>query len=485
MNNNMDDMDTDKFHDECGVFGVYNHDSAAALVALGLHALQHRGQDACGIVTYDGIRFHSKRALGLVDQTFSKKDIIGNLPGRAGIGHNRYATSGGAELRNVQPLYADLAFGGFALAHNGNLTNVNKLRTELVEDGAIFQSSSDTETVIHLMATQKGQRVVDRLTYALQHIKGGYSLIALAEDKMIGLRDPHGIRPLLLGKFEGAYILASETCAFDIIGATLVRDIEPGEMVIISEEGVQSMRPFAEKVGSRFCVFEYVYFARPDSILEGHSVYEKRKQIGVELAKEAPCEDADVIVPVPDGGVPSAIGYAQQSGVPFELGIIRNHYVGRTFIEPEQKIRNLGVRLKHNANREMIEGKNVVLVDDSIVRGTTSRKIVEMMRSAGAKSVHMRVSSPPTKYPCFYGVNTPSEDELLAHNSSVEEIGKLIGVDSLAYVSLDGLYRAMNIESGRDAQNPVYCDACFSGDYAVELVDREIRNCAGNILKAV
>lgn len=475
----------DKFHDECGVFGVYGHDSAAALIALGLHALQHRGQEACGIVTYNGEQFHSKRAIGLVDQTFNRQDTISRLKGRSGIGHNRYATAGGAEIRNIQPLLADLAFGGFALAHNGNLTNANTLRNQLVEDGAIFQSTSDTETIIHLMATQKGQRVIDRLTYALQHIKGGYSLISLAEDKMIGVRDPHGIRPLLLGEFEGAYILASETCAFDIIGAKLIRNIEPGEMVVISDMGIQSFHPFEEKPNSRFCIFEYVYFARPDSVLEGHSVYEKRKQIGVELAKEAPCEGADVIVPVPDSGVPSAIGFSQESAVPFELGIIRNHYVGRTFIEPGQKIRNLGVRLKHNANRGMLEGKNVVLVDDSIVRGTTSRKIVEMVRAAGAKTVHMRITSPPTKHPCFYGIDTPSSEELLAHNMSVEDIAEQIGADSLSYVSLDGLYRAMNISEGRDQSAPAYCDACFSGEYPVELTDQESTSCSGKILKAV
>jgi amidophosphoribosyltransferase len=475
----------DTLHEECGVFGIYNHDDASALVALGLHALQHRGQEACGIATTDTDgTFYTKRALGLVDATFNRAETLQKLKGRAGIGHNRYATTGGTMLRNVQPLYADLAFGGFALAHNGNLTNAGTLRSELVENGAIFQSTSDTETIIHLMATQKGRRVIDRLTYALQHIKGGYSLIALSEDKLIGVRDPNGIRPLLLGKLNDAYVLASESCAFDIIGAEIVRDIEPGEMVVINEKGIQSLQPFKQKSSSRFCVFEYVYFARPDSTLEGISVYAKRKQIGVELAREAPCAEGDVVVPVPDSGVPSAIGFAQESGIPFELGIIRNHYVGRTFIEPGQKIRNLGVRLKHNANRGMLEGKNVVLVDDSIVRGTTSRKIVEMVRGAGAKSVHMRISSPPTKYPCFYGIDTPSSDELLAHTKDANEICKQIGADSLAYVSLDGLYRAMG-QSGRNAEKPSYCDACFSGDYPVELVDRELRNCSGKILKAV
>jgi amidophosphoribosyltransferase len=472
--------DDDKFHDECGIFGILGHEDAAALIALGLHALQHRGQEACGIVTVDDKgEFSTKRALGLVDKTFGRADTLARLKGAAGIGHNRYATSGATVLRNVQPLYADLAFGGFALAHNGNLTNAQTLRKDLVENGAIFQSSSDTETIIHLMATQKGKRVIDRLTYALQYIKGGYSLIALATDKMIGVRDPHGIRPLLLGKLNNSYVLASESCAFDIIGAETVRDIAPGEMVVITEQGVQSHMPFPTKSESRFCVFEHVYFARPDSVLEEQSVYQKRKQIGVELAHEAPVADGDVVVPVPDSGVPSAIGFAEASNIPFELGIIRNHYVGRTFIEPGQKIRNLGVRLKHNANRAMLEGKNVVLVDDSIVRGTTSRKIVEMVRAAGAKSVHMRITSPPTKYPCFYGIDTPSSEELLAHSMSTEDIAKQIGADSLAYVSLDGLYRAMGKADGRNPAKPAYCDACFSGDYPVELIDFEMKNCSG------
>lgn len=471
----------DKFHDECGVFGIFGHTDAAALTALGLHALQHRGQEACGIVSYDG-QFHIKRALGLVDSTFNNAEAMALLPGNAAIGHNRYATSGGTEIRNVQPLFADFAFGGFALAHNGNLTNAQTLREELVENGALFQSTSDTEVIIHLMATQKGKRVVDRLVYALQHVKGGYSLVCLAEDKLIAVRDPHGIRPLLLGKLGDKTIIASESCAFDIVGAKVVRDIEPGEMVIVNEQGVQSLQPFKSKPSPRFCVFEYVYFARPDSVLEGHSVYEKRQNIGIELAREAPVLNADVVVPVPDSGVPSAIGFAKESGVPFELGIIRNHYVGRTFIEPGQKIRNLGVRLKHNANRGVIEGKSVVLVDDSIVRGTTSRKIVELVRAAGAREVHMRITSPPTKHPCFYGIDTPSESELLASNMGIEEIGRHIGVDSLSYISLDGLYRAMGQPKRHDTA-PSFCDACFSGDYPVELVDSELRNCSGQVVK--
>lgn len=478
-------IDEDTLHEECGVFGIYNHEDASAMVALGLHALQHRGQEACGIVTYDGNEFFSKRAFGLVDQTFNQKSTLDRLPGYAGIGHNRYSTAGGTTMRNIQPLFAELAFGSLALAHNGNLTNANALKRELVENGAIFQSSSDTEVIIHLMATQKGKRVIDRLTYALQHIKGAYALVTLAEDKMIGVRDPYGIRPLLLGKLNNAYVLASESCALDIIGAEYVRDVAPGEMVIITEDGIKSMQPFQNLPKPRFCIFEYVYFARPDSIIDGQSVYMRRKEIGVELAREAPCPDADVIVPVPDGGVPGAIGYAQESGIPFDLGIIRNHYVGRTFIQPGQKIRNLGVRLKHNGNRKVLEGKKVVLVDDSIVRGTTSRKIVDMVRAAGAAEVHMRVSSPPVKYPSFYGIDTPSEEELLAHKMSVEEIAEYIKVDSLSFISLDGLYRAMGHPEGRDNENPQYCDDCFSGDYPVELVDYHASKQENTKLKAV
>lgn len=461
----------DKLREECGVFGVFGAPDASALVALGLHALQHRGQEACGIVSVDQDGFHSKRALGLVDQTFNNRETLSKLSGDAAIGHNRYATTGATILRNVQPLYAELAFGGLALAHNGNLTNAMALRDQLVEDGAIFQSTSDTEVIIHLMATQRQQRVIDRLTYALQHILGGYALVVLAEDKMIGVRDPHGIRPLQLGKIGGAYVLASESCAFDIIGAEFVRDVEPGEMVVINRDGVQSLRPFPENYPSNSCIFEYIYFARPDSVINGRSVYMCRKAIGAELAREAPCEEADVVVPVPDSGTPSAIGYSQESGLTFDLGIIRNHYVGRTFIEPGQKIRNLGVKLKHSANRAVIEGKHVVLVDDSIVRGTTSHKIVEMVRAAGAKSVHMRISSPPTKYPYFYGIDTPDKNELLASHMSVEEIARHIGADSLAYISIDGLYRAMGIEEGRNNEEPQFCDSYFTGHYPVALVD--------------
>lgn len=470
-------FDDDKLHEECGVFGIYGNKEAAAMTALGLHALQHRGQEACGIVAFDGNDFFAHKALGLVDDTFSKADVIDRLQGHVAIGHNRYSTTGESSLRNVQPLYADLATGGFAVAHNGNLTNAQTLREELVQKGSLFQSTSDTEVIIHLMAVSSKKSATDRLIDAVNQIKGAYSLVACCDNMLIGLRDPLGIRPLALGKLGDAYILASETCAFDIIGADFVRDVNPGEMVVINDKGLQSLKPFAA-VGDRLCVFEYVYFARPDSYMEGRSVYEARKKIGAELAEEAPCPKADVIVPVPDSGVPSAIGYAEASGIPFELGIIRNHYVGRTFIEPTAQIRHLGVKLKHNANKAFLKGKIVVLVDDSIVRGTTSKKIVEMVRAAGAKEVHMRISSPPTTHSCFYGIDTPDQEDLLAHHYSVEEIAKKIGVDSLAYISVDGLYRALG-KNGRDTSAPQFCDACFTGDYAVELTDKSPSGCGG------
>jgi len=462
----------DKFHDECGVFGVFNHEEAATLVALGLHALQHRGQEATGIVSVDGKQYFAHRGLGLVDDIFNDAATIANLKGNAAVGHNRYATTGGAGLRNVQPLYADLAFGGFTVAHNGDLTNASKLRKELTAQGSIFQSTGDTETIIHLVALSRKANVFDRVVDALKQIEGAYSLIIHAEGKMMGVRDPNGFRPLVLGRLDSAYILASETCALDIIGAEFVRDIEPGELVVITEQGIQSHRPLVAANHS-FCIFEYIYFARPDSIIEGKSVYDKRKNIGVVLAEEAPC-DVDLVVPVPDSGVPAAIGYAQATGIPFELGIIRNHYVGRTFIEPTQKIRHLGVKRKHNANRGLVDGKRIVLVDDSIVRGTTSKKIVEMMRAAGAKEVHMRIACPPTKHSCYYGIDTPTSAELLASNHTIEEMAKFIGVDSLSFISEDGLYRAMG-EEGRNAKTPQYCDACFTGDYPVALTDQAMK----------
>ncbi len=468
-------FDSDRFHDECGVFGIYGHEDAAALTALGLHALQHRGQEACGIVSFDGEQFYNHKALGLVDSAFGNPKVIERLQGYAAIGHNRYSTTGETALRNVQPLYADMNFGGFALAHNGNLTNAVTLRQALVKRGAIFQSTSDTEVIVHLVAVSKKTSLNDKVVDALKQVKGAYSLVICTRKKVIGVRDPNGIRPLVLGKLGDAYIFASETCALDIIGAEYVRDVAPGEMIVLDKDGLHSLFPF-KKTPPKFCIFEYVYFARPDSSFQNNSVYAVRKAIGAELAREAPVAGADVVVPVPDSGTPSAIGYAVESGVPFELGIIRNHYVGRTFIEPTDKIRHLGVKLKHNANRKFIEGKKIVLVDDSIVRGTTSRKIVEMMREAGAKEVHMRISSPPTMFSCFYGIDTPSTEELLAHRMSVPEIEKFIGVDSLAYISIDGLYRAVG-EAKRNNKIPQYCDACFTGDYAVELIDK-VNHCA-------
>jgi len=467
-------FDDDKLHEECGVFGVFGHEDSAALTALGLHALQHRGQEAAGIVTTDGDEFYAHRALGLVDRAFGKAEIIERLKGQIAIGHNRYSTTGEVAVRNIQPLFADLSFGGFGLAHNGNLTNARTIRDELVQKGSLFQSTTDTEVIIHLMATSQGKTPVERLSDAVNQIEGAYSIVACSKDTLMGVRDPYGIRPLVLGKLGDCHFLASETCALDIIGAEFVRDVEPGEMVVINEKGVISRKPF-DQTGNRFCVFEYIYFARPDSQLEGASVYEMRKNIGKELAKESPCENADVIVPVPDSGVPSAIGYAEASGVPFELGIIRNHYVGRTFIEPTDHIRNLGVKLKHNANKSYLKDKIVVLVDDSIVRGTTSRKIVEMVRAAGAKEVHMRISSPPTTHSCFYGIDTPRTEELMAHKYNVDQIAEHIGADSLAYVSVDGLYRAVG-EAGRAQDKPQYCDACFTGDYPVALTDKNNKN---------
>lgn len=480
MINDMTDdsiFDDDKLKEECGVFAVYGHSDAAALTALGLHALQHRGQEATGIVSHDDTDFFAHRALGLVDTAFGDASTIARLKGHAAIGHNRYATTGEGSVRNIQPLFADLSFGGFAIAHNGNLTNAHTLRTELVSRGALFQSTTDTEVILHLMATSTKASVVDRLVEALSRIEGAYSLVALHRNQIIGVRDPLGIRPLVLGKLGSSYILASETCALDIIGAEFVRDVAAGEMVVIDEKGLRSTQPFGEKP-SRFCIFEYIYFARPDSALDGRSVYESRKRIGAELAHEAPCNGADVVVPVPDSGVPAAIGYAEASGLPFELGIIRNHYVGRTFIEPTDQIRHLGVKLKHNANRAYIEGKSIVLVDDSIVRGTTSKKIVEMLRAAGAKEVHMRISSPPTAHSCFYGIDTPSTKELLANRMKVEEIKDYIGVDSLAYISIPALYKAMG-KNGRDAAQPAFCDACFTGEYPVTLTDHTT-NCTGS-----
>ena len=462
------DLDADTLREECGVFGIYGHPDAAAVTALGLHALQHRGQEAAGIVAFDGKRFNAERRLGLVGDHFSKASTITRLPGNAAIGHVRYSTTGETILRNVQPLFAELDGGGLAVAHNGNLTNGLTLRRNLIRDGAIYQSTSDTEAVLHLVARSRRALLMDRFIEALRQIEGAYSFVALSNKKLIGARDPLGIRPLVIGELDGHFILASETCALDIIGARFVRDVRNGEVVVISEAGVQSLMPFPPQA-MRPCIFEYVYFSRPDSVVHGRSVYDVRKRLGAELAREAPAQ-ADVIVPVPDSGVPAAIGYSQASGIPFELGIIRNHYVGRTFIQPTQSVRELGVRLKHSANRSVVAGKSIVLIDDSVVRGTTSVKIVQMMRDAGAREVHFRISSPPIKYPDFYGIDTPHRDNLLAARMDLEGMCRFMGADSLAFLSVDGLYRAVGHET-RDARRPQFTDHCFTGDYPTRLTD--------------
>ncbi|MGQ3676494.1 amidophosphoribosyltransferase [Xanthobacter sp. TB0139] len=463
------DMDGDRLREECGVFGIYNHPHAAALTAIGLHALQHRGQEAAGIVSFDGKRYHSERRLGLVGDAFSDANVIDRLPGQAAIGHVRYSTTGETLLRNVQPLFAELDAGGFAVGHNGNLTNGITLRKQLVRDGAITQSTTDTEVILHLVARSKKPRFIDRFIDAIRSLEGAYSLVALTNKKLIGARDPLGIRPLVLGMLDDAPILASETCALDIIGARYVRDIENGEVVVIDEDGVNSFKPFPE-MAPRPCIFEYIYFARPDSIVSGRSVYQVRKKMGQVLAEESPA-NADVIVPVPDSGVPAAIGFSQYSGIPYELGIIRNHYVGRTFIQPTQSIRDQGVRMKHSANRSVVEGKSIVLVDDSLVRGTTSVKIVKMMREAGAKEVHFRIASPPITHPDYYGIDTPDRDKLLAATHDLESMRRYIGADSLAFITVDGVYRAMGYE-GRDPVHPQFTDHCFTGDYPTALTDR-------------
>ncbi|MEQ9797325.1 amidophosphoribosyltransferase [Parvibaculum sp.] len=465
-----DDIYGDKLREECGVFGVFGHPDAAALTALGLHALQHRGQEAAGIVAPDGEHFPAERRLGLVGDHVSSARVDGRLKGDMSIGHTRYSTTGETVLRNVQPLFADLYGGGFAVAHNGNLTNAITLRNELVRGGAIFQSTSDSETILQLVAQSRQPRLMDRFVDALSQIQGAYALVALTNKKLIGARDPLGIRPLILGKLAGAPILCSETVALDIIGAEFVREIEPGEIVVATKDGIESIRPFPPQQ-VRPCVFEYIYFARPDSIVGGKSVYNVRKRLGQELARESGV-DADVVIPVPDSGVPAAIGYAAESGVPFELGIIRNHYVGRTFIEPTQHIRQLGVKLKHNANRAIVQGKRIVLVDDSVVRGTTSIKIVKMMYEAGAKEVHLRVASPPITHSDFYGIDTPEREQLLASNYDLEGMRSYIGVDSLAFISVDGLYRAMGF-THRDQECPQLTDHCFTGDYPTPLIDRD------------
>ena len=466
--------DDDHLREECGIFGVVGFEGAAALAALGLHALQHRGQEAAGITSFDGRQFHSHRAMGHVAGNFDRDDIIRALPGNIATGHVRYSTTGETALRNVQPLYAELQSGGFAVAHNGNISNAMKLRRDLVRRGSIFQSTSDTETIIHLVATSSYRTLLDRFIDALKQIEGAYSLIVMTPEGVIACRDPLGIRPLVMGRLDDAIIFASETVALDVVGATFERSVEPGELVIVQDgpegQSVRSIRPFTP-VAPRPCIFEWVYFSRPDSIADDRSVYDVRKGIGAQLAIEAPI-DADLVIPVPDSGVPAAIGYAQQSGIPFELGIIRSHYVGRTFISPGDKVRHLGVKLKHNANRALIKGKRVILIDDSIVRGTTSLKIVQMMRDAGAAEIHMRIASPPTRHSCFYGVDTPERAKLLAHKLDIGGMTDFIHADSLAFVSIDGLYKALG-EARRADIRPGYCDACFTGDYPTTLTDQD------------
>jgi amidophosphoribosyltransferase len=476
-------IDDDKLREECGIFGVYHADGAAAMVALGLHALQHRGQEAAGITSFDGEEFHTHRAMGHVAGNFDREDVIEGLKGRTAAGHVRYSTTGETSLRNVQPLYAELATGGFAVAHNGNISNAMHVRRGLVQSGSIFQSTSDTEVIIHLLATSTQRTLLDRLIDALKQVEGAYSLICLTNQGMIACRDPLGIRPLVMGQLGDATIFASETVALDIVGAEFVRSVEPGEIVVVNDGGISSHKPFAA-TSSRPCIFEHVYFSRPDSIVDGNSVYSVRKAIGAELARENGVQ-ADYVIPVPDSGTPAAIGYAEAAQIPFELGIIRSHYVGRTFIQPGDGVRHLGVKLKHNANRNLVAGKKIILVDDSIVRGTTSLKIVQMMREAGAAEVHMRIASPPTTHSCFYGVDTPERSKLLASRMDVEEMRAFIEADSLAFISIDGLYRALGV-AARDSAAPRYCDACFTGSYPTTLTDQDELSAPDQlILKAV
>ncbi len=464
------DAGDDKLREECGIFGVVGVTDAASFVALGLHALQHRGQEAGGIVTHDPVQgFNSARRFGYVRDNFTSPQVMDTLPGSIGIGHVRYSTAGSkgnTQIRDVQPFFGEFSVGGVAIAHNGNITNAAALRRELIERGSIFQSSSDSECIIHLMARSLQRDIPERMKDALRRVEGAFSVVAMTRTKLIGVRDPLGVRPLVIGKLGDGWALASETCALDIIGAEFVREVEPGEMVVIStDKGLKSYKPF-EQTRPRFCIFEHVYFSRPDSIQGGRSVYETRRQIGVELAREAPVA-ADLVCPVPDSGTPAAIGYSQESGIPYAMGIIRNQYMGRTFIEPTEQIRNMGVRLKLNINRALVRGKKIVLVDDSVVRGTTTVKIREMLLDAGAAEVHFRIASPPTAWPCFYGVDTPNRDKLLAARMSEEEMRVHLGVDSLRFISLDGLYRAAGEAKGRNAKAPQYCDACFSGEYPV------------------
>ena len=463
----------DRLKEECGVFGIFNNKDAAALTALGLHALQHRGQEGCGIVSSDGKNFYAERRLGLVGDNFTKGKVLEKLPGINAIGHNRYSTTGNNLIKNVQPFFADLHSGGIGISHNGNLSNALHLRKELVKNGSIFQTTSDTETIVQLIAKSKRAKIIDKIIDAIFKIQGGYALTILMENKLIGIRDPFGIRPLVIGKLNKSYVLASETCAFDIIGAKFVREVENGEIVTIDENGLKSIKPFS-KMKERPCIFEYIYFSRPDSIIKNKSVYEYRKKLGIQLAKETHVE-SDLIVPVPDSGVPAAIGYAEKIKKNVELGIIRNHYVGRTFIEPTQQIRSFGVKLKHNINKSLIKNKSLILIDDSLVRGTTSVKIIKMLYDSGAKEVHLRIASPPIKFPDFYGVDTPNQNELLASKHDLEGMRKFINATTLQFLSIEGLYLSMGYEK-RNKVYPQFTDHCFTGEYPIKPIDINEKN---------
>ena len=458
----------DKLKEECGIFGISNYQDASALVALGLHALQHRGQEGCGIVSFDGKNYHSEKRQGLVGDHFTDPDTLKKLPGSFAIGHNRYSTTGETSLRNIQPFFADLHMGGLSLAHNGNLTNALMLRENLVRDGAIFRTTSDTETIVQLIAKSKREKFLDKLIDALFQIQGGYSLICMTNKKLVGVRDPYGIRPLIVGKLKNSYIFASETCALDIVGANYVREVENGEIISIEGDQLKSIKPFP-KLKQRPCVFEYIYFARPDSIINGKCAYEYRKNLGAELAKEN-IIDADLVIPVPDSGVPAALGFAEQSKIKFEYGLIRNHYVGRTFIEPSQSIRSLGVKLKLSSTKTIVKNKSIVLIDDSLVRGTTCSKIVKMLYEAGSKEVHVRIACPEIKFPDFYGVDMPTKDELLAHSRDLKEMCKYIQAKSLGFLSLKGLYNAL-LGTSRNNNYPQFSDHYFTGDYPVKPSD--------------
>jgi len=454
----------DKLREECGIFGITNHEDASALVALGLHALQHRGQEGCGIVSFDGKNYHSEKRQGLVGDHFTNNEVIKKLPGKFAIGHNRYSTTGETSLRNIQPFFADLHMGGLSIAHNGNLTNALALREILVKDGAIFRTTSDTETIVQLIAKSKREKIIDKLIDTLFQIQGGYSLVIMTNKKLIGVRDPFGIRPLVIGKLKNCYILASETCALDIVGATFVREVENGEIIVIENNEMRSIKPFP-KQKERPCIFEYIYFARPDSIINGKCAYEYRKDFGRQLAKEGDVE-ADMVVPVPDSGVPAALGYAEFSKKKFDLGLIRNHYVGRTFIEPTQNIRSLGVKLKLSSTKSIVKDKKIILIDDSLVRGTTCHKIVKMLYEAGAKEIHVRIACPEIKFPDFYGVDMPTKKELLAHNKTNEEMCAYIKAKTLKFLSLEGLYEGL-VKGKRNNSYPQFSDHYFTGDYPI------------------